>query len=70
MLESAVANNDEIDVGNVEGLLREIIEALTLAVSEAQKIAENPEGSDLISDVATQVLTTALKIVVALLGVS
>ena len=48
MLESAVANREKIDGSNVEALLREIIEALTLAVSEVQKIAENPgpEGSD------------------------
>ena len=46
MLESAVANKGEIDVGNVEGLLRETIEALTLAVSEVQKIAKNPDPED------------------------
>ena len=54
MLESAVANKDGIDVDNVESLLREIIEALTLCVPEVQKISDNPLQS-LLSDLVAPV---------------
>jgi hypothetical protein len=45
---------DEIDVDNVEDFLREIIEALTLAVPEGQKIADDPLQS-LLNDLVVPV---------------